>query len=545
MPDPTSLFAFAETAAAVGATTKKLEKAALLGAYFESLPDEVLALAARYFSERVFPLHDQRVLNVGFAQLRDATLTLAPGAEEELRTLAVRLGDMGDVVAELLARRPAPEPNWTLPQLQALFDELAATSGSKAKTKRLIAALAEWTPPEARYASKLLLGELRIGLREGLVEDALARLYRCPLDEVTTANMLLGDVGETAVRARHGTLGEARMRLFHPIKFMLASPITSPEELAKNFDPPYYCEDKFDGIRAQLHKDASGRLAIFSRTLDEVSHRFPELHADALALPGDLILDGEILGWRDGRALPFKDFQQRLGRKTVSAELLEAVPVAFMAFDLLFYDQILFLDRPLAERRQALERLPLGGTLQLSRLHVAGTAEEAAAQFEPARARGQEGLMVKDPRSLYRPGRRGQEWLKVKQPLATLDVVVTAVEWGHGKRRHLLSDYTFAVRASEDDPALLNVGKAYSGLTDAELAEMTEWFKAHTIRDFGRVRLVEPRVVLEVAFDVVQPSARHKSGYALRFPRIVRLRDDKRPDEIDTLETVKQLAGGK
>ncbi len=153
--------------------------------------------------------------------------------------------------------------------------------------------------------------------------------------------------------------------------------------------------------------------------------------------------------------------------------------------------------------------------------------------------------MVKDPRSLYRPGRRGQEWLKVKQPLATLDVVVTAVEWGHGKRRHLLSDYTFAVRASEDDPALLNVGKAYSGLTDAELAEMTEWFKAHTIRDFGRVRLVEPRVVLEVAFDVVQPSARHKSGYALRFPRIVRLRDDKRPDEIDTLETVKQLAGGK
>jgi len=162
--------------------------------------------------------------------------------------------------------------------------------------------------------------------------------------------------------------------------------------------------------------------------------------------------------------------------------------------------------------------------------------------FDAARARGNEGLMVKDPASAYKPGRRGREWLKVKKALATLDVVVTAVEVGYGKRRHVLSDYTFAVRASPDDPTLLNIGKAYSGLTDAEIATLTEWFKAHTIRDFGRTRLVEPRIVLEVAFDIVQPSARHKSGYALRFPRIVRIRDDKPVDEIDTLDAVQRLA---
>ena len=166
------------------------------------------------------------------------------------------------------------------------------------------------------------------------------------------------------------------------------------------------------------------------------------------------------------------------------------------------------------------------------------------AEFDAARARGNEGVMIKDPRASYKPGKRGREWLKLKRALATLDVVVTAVEVGHGKRRNLLSDYTFDVRRSADDAELLNVGKAYSGLTDVELAELTEWFRAHTIQEFahGRVRTVEPKIILEVTFDRVQVSKRHKSGYALRFPRIVRIRDDKSVDEIDTLDAVRALA---
>jgi DNA ligase-1 len=180
------------------------------------------------------------------------------------------------------------------------------------------------------------------------------------------------------------------------------------------------------------------------------------------------------------------------------------------------------------------------------RLSEAKRVSEASgldAEFDAARARGNEGLMIKDPRSSYKPGKRGREWLKLKRALATLDVVVTSVEVGHGKRRHLLSDYTFAVRRSEEDPELLNIGKAYSGLTDAELAELTEWFRAHTLQEFahGRVRVVEPKIVLEVTFDRVQESRRHKGGYALRFPRILRLREDKTPEEIDTLDAVRRL----
>jgi DNA ligase-1 len=390
--------------------------------------------------------------------------------------------------------------------------------------------------------------------------------------------MLLGDIGETALLTRHGQLGSAKMRLFHPLKFMLASPIQEPAEIRRSIPGMFFVEDKYDGIRAQVHKDGD-RLALYSRTLDEITQRFPELHAALQALPGEFILDGEVLAARNGRILPFKDLQARLGRKTVSAEVQSLTPVILVAYDLLYLNGEVLLEQPLAERRARLEALLddkvtrwQGGKesaqdkvtrwqgdevtktlinenvslspllpVSLSQLTRQDELDAIEPLFDAARMRGNEGLMVKDPASAYKPGRRGREWLKVKKALATLDVVVTAVEVGYGKRRHVLSDYTFAVRASRDDPTLLNVGKAYSGLTDAEIATLTEWFKAHTIQDFGRARLVEPLIVLEVAFDVVQPSSRHKSGYALRFPRIVRIRDDKPVDEIDTLEDVKRL----
>jgi DNA ligase 1 len=307
----------------------------------------------------------------------------------------------------------------------------------------------------------------------------------------------------------------------------------------------FYVEDKFDGIRAQAHTSGN-RLALYSRTMDEITHRFPELVAPLTALGADAIIDGEIVPARDGVILPFSELQKRLGRKTVSEELLEMTPVIFVAYDLLYGAGRVLIDEPLGERRRILEELvPTKGTVRLSEAKRMRDTLALDEEFDAARGRGNEGLMIKDPRSLYKPGRRGREWLKLKRALATLDVVVTSVEVGHGKRRHLLSDYTFAVRRSEEDPELLNVGKAYSGLTDAELLELTEWFRAHTVQEFahGKVRVVEPKIVLEVTFDHVQESKRHKSGYALRFPRILRLREDKTVAEIDTVETVRKLAG--
>lgn len=573
---PSALFnALAVVGERVGATAKKLEKMAVLAAFFATLGDNDLAIAARYLAGQVFPQHDMRVLQVGGAAAVQALVALSGATVEDIRPLSVRLGDLGEVARAILPGHLLEEPTLTLAAVEAAVEQLAGTSGSKAKTALLTDLLRRATPLEAVYLVKLAMGDLRIGLKQGLVEDAVARGFGQPLKAVSHAAMLLGDIGEVAVLARTGVLERATLRLFHPLGAMLATPAASPEEALANLPEGWaFVEDKYDGVRAQVHKDGD-RLAIYSRTLDDVTHRFPELHAPLLALPGAFVLDGEIIGMRDGAAIPFTQFQQRLGRKTVTPEMLRDIPVVLVAFDLLYHDGELLFAHPLNGRRDLLAGLlasprtgeeshseqsgvetplaypeislplPAGkGTEGLGMSHAARvtTPEEIETLFAAARARGNEGLMVKLPHSAYTPGRRGAEWRKVKRALATLDVVVTGVEWGHGKRRHLLSDYTFAVRASETDPTLLNVGKAFSGLTDAELATLTEWFAAHTVHDYGRARTVEPQIVLEVTFDAVQPSARHKSGYALRFPRIVRVRDDKPATEIDTLAAVRALA---
>ncbi|HXM34476.1 MAG TPA: ATP-dependent DNA ligase, partial [Pyrinomonadaceae bacterium] len=525
-----------------------LEKAALLGAYFVDLSDVDLARAARYFAGQQFALSDARTTNVGGRIISDALAEATGFSAEDLMPRYVRLGDAGEAAYELLqeAKGDGQAPEMTLAETESLVSRLSETQGTKNKIGLLTAVLRRATPLEAKYLVKLLVSDLRIGLKEGLVEDALARAFDKSLGDVANANMLLGDIGETAVRARANDLKQIGMRLFHPIKFMLATPGVDLIDIARTMPDEFFVEDKFDGIRAQAHVK-NQRVAIYSRTMDEITHRFPELIEPLKKLPTDAILDGEIVPARGGQILPFSELQKRLGRKTVSEDLLRETPVILVAYDLLYADGRVLIDESMAQRRRVLEQLVGGeGTLRVSEAKRFTDVTALDEEFAAARARGNEGLMIKSPDSTYRPGRRGREWLKLKRAIATLDVVVTAVEVGHGKRRNLLSDYTFAVRRSEEDPELLSIGKAYSGLTDNELAELTEWFRAHTVQEFahGRVHIVEPKIVLEVTFDRVQESKRHKSGYALRFPRILRLRSDKRPDEIDTLETVRKLVEG-
>lgn len=539
-----TLQAFAECAEAVAATTKKLEKAAILGSYFESLSDADLTRAARYFAGHQFASTDARTTNVG-GSIISAALSEATGfSPEDLYPRYVRLGDQGDLAAEIVRETGrVTQPTITLAEMESLITRLSETRGIKNKTGLLTAILHHATPLEAKFLVKLLSGDLRIGLREGLVEDAIARVFGKSLEDVAYANMLLGDIGETANRARMGNLRDISMRLFHPIKFMLATPAVDLTDIVRTMPKEFLVEDKFDGIRAQAHVEA-GRVAIYSRTMDEITHRFPELIGPLQSLETDVIIDGEIVPASGEVILPFSELQKRLGRKSVGSQLLQAVPVVLVAYDLLYAGGSVLIDQPLSERRHLLgQMVSEEGPLRMSVGKVVQDTATLDDEFDGARARGNEGLMIKSLESPYKPGRRGRDWLKLKRAIATLDVAVTAVEVGHGKRRNLLSDYTFAVRRSVEDDELLNIGKAYSGLTDRELTELTEWFKSHTLQEFahGRVRIVEPTIVIEVTFDRIQASKRHKSGYALRFPRILRLRPDKKPTDIDTLETVQRL----
>ena len=532
------------TADAVRATAKKLAKHAALAGYLRELDDTDLQIAARLFAGAPFPRKDERVLSVGWSALSAALLERSGKSGGDMADSYQRHADLGDVAADLIGDGAVGGNPLTLADVAQTFDAIAAARGVAPKRDLLGTLLARATAGEARYVVKIVSGETRIGLREGLLEEAVARAFERDREAVGRANMLTGDIGETALRAKHGTLDEPTLAHFLPIGMMLATPVLQLEEVEKRFRAPYVIDDKYDGIRAQVHK-AGDRVELYSRTFDRITNRYPELVAPLLAIPGSYVIDGEVLAFYEGKAVPFTDFQTRLGRKVVADELRTKLPASLVAFDVLERDGRALLDVPFDERQKVLRAMPLTPPVlfpQQRRIDASGTELVAALdrEFTAARERGNEGLMVKDPRSPYRPGRRGMEWLKVKRALRTLDVVVTAVEWGHGKRRGVLSDYTFAVR---DGERLLNVGKAYSGLTDKEIAEMTTYFQEHTIQDYGRVRTVVPNTVIEVAFDQIQPSDRHESGYAMRFPRIVRLRPDKPVSEIDTLETVRTIAG--
>ncbi len=530
--------ALARTGEAIRATTSKLEKTRLLGEYFAALDDETLPLAAVYFTARPFADRDQRKLNLGYAVIRNAVCDLAQVDEEALGESYMRHSDVGDVIEEVLQGHTHPRPT-SLREVHDTFVRVYEQRTVKKKTEALRELLDRLTPREAKYIGKILTGDLRIGLRAGLVEEGIAKGFGAPLADVSWASMLTGDIGEVALLARRGGLRSARLRLMHPLQFMLASPEEDAAAIMRRVGGEAWVEDKYDGIRGQLHKEGE-RVVLYSRDLNEVTAAFPEVVSAAAAVPHDVLLDGELLAFKDGIVRPFFELQHRLGRKVVSAQLLTEVPVIFVAFDLLYLDGRNLLEEPLRERRRLLDELSLPSPFMLAYLIQANNPEELDRIFDAARARNNEGLMVKDPASKYTPGRRGLGWLKLKKALATLDVVVTGVEIGHGKRKNVLSDYTFAVYDEQAD-RLVNIGKAYSGLTDVEIAQMTDYFKSITLKDYGRFRLVQPEVVLEVAFDAIMESGRHNSGYALRFPRIKQIRRDKTIRDIDTLANVAKM----
>jgi DNA ligase-1 len=615
---------------------------AILRVHRDAPETEDAGLFALYLAGTPFAEADSRKLNAGGALLSKALLAVSGASDVALTAAYRRHGDMGAAAFDLLMALPAAaerSPELTLDDVADAFAGMAVAKTTAIRAGLVEGLLRRANPLEAKYLLKLMLGDMRIGVKQSLVEEAIAEAANAPVAAVRNAVMLEADLAGAVRRAFAGTLNEARMRLFHPLGFMLASPVETPEEAVERFtekpppekkkpaakrgkkrgkkktalrdeeeaeefpDAPItdllaaspseeastidaeprgveaFLEDKYDGMRAQVHcGDAGqpGRVAIYSRNKEDVTESFPELEeAFARVQPqsdGALIFDGEILGWdlEQARALPFAVLGQRIGRKRVSNEWRRQVPVIFMAFDLMYAGSELLLELPLRERRNRLEAVveklvervvspvlvderardaqsvlfaaeeSVGvERLLISPSRLVESAEDIDRAYADARARANEGVMLKAAGSVYQPGRRGIAWVKLKRELATLDVVVTGAEFGHGKRAGILSDYTFAVRG--DNGELLNVGKAYSGLTDAEIAEMSKWMMEHTLEDQGFFRTVEPLMVLEVAFNNIMRSGRHASGFALRFPRILRIRTDKPVSEIDTVERVEEI----
>ena len=526
---------FARTCDRIASYSSRLRKIGILAEYLRPLNDLDLARAVRFLC--CGPIQsEERKFSVGGATLRDAALA-ATGIDGALFGLCYReVGDTGETIGLLLHGRTARQP-MTLADAELLYARLYKMRRTADKVELMREIFTTYRPSTLKFFVKVITGSLRIGLQYKQVEEGVAAATDAALEDVRAASNCTGDLPRVAIAARHGNLHELEARLFHPMDFMLAKPL---DDLSGLSDPGnWYVEDKYDGFRSQVHVQ-DGRVVIFTRGMEEVTASFPEI-ADAFRpMPHAAAFDGEILAWQNGRALSFNVLQQRIARKKLTAAMIRDIPVAFVAYDLLFFDGEMTISQPIEERRSRMARMlePFGHPLYIAPQWQASSTEEIDRSFHEARQRGNEGLVLKRHGSAYEPAKRTGTWLKVKRPYATLDVVITAAEQGNGRRAIWLSDYTFGVR---DGERILNVGKAYSGLTDDEIRELTRILRASATERFGRVILVRPEVVLEVAFDGIQKSSRHKGGFALRFPRIVRWRKDKTAHEIDTLGRVREL----
>ncbi len=543
MTKSTPFIGLAETLEKVRATPSKNQKVEILSVYLKGLGPDDAELAARVASGRSSERGSKDEAQVGYSTLLEVIREITGATQQDVSRTYVRHGDLGEMAQELLAEKKEvslfDEP-LSLIDIGEAFEKLRGMKGQGSTSVRkgiVKSLLLRATPVEGKYVVKVLTGEMRTGVVSGLLEEAIASAFGLSKGESARAHMVLGDIGVLARQAASGRMSEVKIEAFRPVNFMLAEPMATADEIAEHFGKTVYAECKYDGVRAQVHK-SKGSTRIYSRRLEEITQSFPEVVEALAEVKGEFILDGEVVPFSEGRPLPFQLLQRRLRRMEDFEEAARKAPVTYFAFDILLRDGKETVETPLSERRKLLSRLVRGTPVRLAESMDVSTGEEVGAAFRRSRTQGYEGLVVKDPDSPYAMGKRGSGWVKLKEELDTLDVVIVAAEYGHGKRAGVISDYTFAVK---DGDVLKTIGKAYSGLTDEEIDEMTKKLKEITVKDYGYRRDVRPEVVLEVAFDSIQRSNRHDGGYALRFPRIKRIRTDKSLADIDTLEKVERV----
>jgi DNA ligase 1 len=567
---------FVETCEKIRSTTKKNEKIDIISNYITNLDETSLSIAVLFLSGRALPIGSTKTLNIGFTTIMESLSEIAMLDIKDIQNIHLKHGDIGAMAEYAVSKKHVislfnQQERISLSYVYHQFKKIANISGSgsnKNKKNILKGLLIACSPLESKYLIKIITGEMRIGSVEGLVEIALSRAFDRELQYIREAMLISGDISQVAVLAKKNILHNAIMRPFVPVSFMLADVMFSAEEIINYYNKPLICEYKYDGIRLQMHK-FDNKVRLFSRNLVDITYAFPELVKAAIEstirTPDtttihnqvDFILDGELIALKNDRPLHFQELQKRLRRKNVTDDITTEIPIYYIVYDIMYFKDNQVLKKSLLDRKNILSTISFKKPIINSSYKILDSIEQIIAIFNESKDIGHEGLVVKDPLSQYHPGKRGRYWMKLKKELDTIDAVIVIAEYGHGKRAGVLSDYTFAVIDDDDDDddknlnnnnnnylensRLKTIGKAYSGLTDKEIDEMTERLREIIIEDNGNRILVKPEIVLEVAFDTIQKSDRHNSGFALRFPRIKNIRTDKSLKDIDTLEKVRQI----
>jgi DNA ligase-1 len=529
-------------------TTKRLELAALLADFLRDLPPEEIPAAVRLTIGQVFPEWDGRALNVSWKAVMtvmDRLTDVPPAIRDEVSAQAVDGGDAVRLLLERARRQPPNSPPLTILEVFHALEEIAdmAGKGSRARKEALLQELlVRATPVEAKYLAKVIYQEMRHGVSEGIMLEGIAQGTGVKTRLVRRANQLWGDLGEVALVAlTEGEAGlkKATVRLFRPLKPMLAQTAGDLAEAFERYKGRMALEYKLDGARVQIHRQGD-EVRIYSRHLAEVTASLPDVVAevrDKLAAE-EAILEGEAVAVDTrGRPMPFQHLMRRFRRKHAVAATIQEIPVQLHLFDILYLNGKTLVDIPYQERWTALGKV--AEKLNVVRRLIPKTIEEGEAFADAAYRDGHEGVMAKDLDSAYTPGVRGKAWLKLKHVIS-FDLVIVAADWGYGRRHGWLSNYHLAARDADTDKYVV-VGKTFKGLTDDEFRDMTERLLAlERSRKRGTV-FVQPKIVVEVLFNEIQESSQYQSGLALRFARISRMREDKTAAEADTIQTLRQL----
>ncbi|MEL7832526.1 ATP-dependent DNA ligase [Fodinibius sp. Rm-B-1B1-1] len=546
--DISSFQQLAETAQQINEMRSTNAKISLCADYFCSLEDMDLRLAARFLGEGAFSSISGKRATIGSHTYSTCAADFCEiDYEKVFKPCKTALGSASEAIEKLMnnieAARTKRQPNQlTLHQIESLYEDIHQVSSRDDKQEILCEAWRQMTPVEIKFFIRIMTrGSLRIGFETKSVISALAQAFAKELDSVRYAHMITGSIGKTAVLCKNDRLAEASFRLFHPLSFMLASPIES--RTVKNLDD-YIAEEKFDGMRAQVHVSGQ-QVEIYSRDLNNVTHSFPEIKQVFLKKnTPDLVLDGEICVFKNDEILPFQLLQKRMGRKKPSKKVLEQYPVLFIAYDLLYHQNKPTFEHTLIERRQLLEQLSNQYKIPITNQLEVRDSNHVEKLFGRALAHGNEGLMLKKKDSTYEYGERRKSWLKVKKPGGTLDTVLMYAHAGSGKRRGYYSDFTLGIRVAEDEryeEEFIPIGKAYGGYTDKEMKRLNERIKDLTVEKYGPTLGLIPKIVVELEFDGIQQNKRTKAKYSLRLPRFKAIRWDLSPKDTDTLKDVERM----